>query len=247
MPKSAPNYFEVGGLEPLHDPTWHTATPAQRAAYLRVCRVLVLTEWDKQMAAGLGADGMKLAPIKMATRMRRHSAMGPADPNAPPLIPAHELSRTRSLVDARVIRAKIRVFWRFDPISGMRWGTILGYHRDGKGNLPKRNVFGLHDEARHRVLQAAYHWWAGYSRGKPTRMPVRPRPGQKAKPSVTILPEYEPKTGLKDGETLAMKPITADVAIGGHIYTMSKGAAADLLSAIGGGRFTGFRSYAGVK
>lgn len=236
-----PNYFTVDGLAPL-DPAWHAATVAQRAAYLRVCRVLVLNEWEAQTAAGIGANGKTLAPLKMATRLNRHSEMGPADPNAPPLIPAHRLSRTISLVDAKITGGVIRVFWKFDAISGMRWGTILNYHREGKGNLPKRDVFGLAPAAFERVKKQAHRWWSSYVRGLPVVMPTRRRGGKAARAAAAVLPAYEPKTPDATGRP-RVEPTTADVALGSDIYTMSKSAAAELLGAVRGGRFNGFRSY----
>jgi hypothetical protein len=239
-----PNHFTISGLEPIHDPTWHVASQAQRAAYLRVCRVLVLTEWDKQTAAGLDKDGAMLRPIKASTRKHRRSAMGPADPNAPPLQPAHELSRTRSLVDAKPVGMTIRVFWKFDPISGRRWSTILNYHRVGAGHLPVRDVFGLSQEARHRVLQAAYLWWAGYSRGLPVVFPVRPRPGRAARPPAAEQQQYRRREEWPHTATTAPNASrAANISIGGDIYTLSRSSAKELLGAIKGGQFTGFRSY----
>jgi hypothetical protein len=235
-----PNHFTISGLEPIHDPTWHVASQAQRAAYLRVCRVLVLTEWDKQTAAGLDKDGAPLRPIKASTRKHRRSAMGPADPNAPPLQPAHELSRTRSLVDAKPVGMTIRVFWKFDPISGRRWGTILNYHRAGAGHLPVRDVFGLSVEARQRVVKAAYLWWRGYAAGKPTLMPVRPRPGKLGREPMAIQPAYTPT-----GPTARRVPMkTQELSVGPDIYTTTKGDAEKLMGAAKTGRFTGFRTYA---
>jgi hypothetical protein len=238
-----PNYFTITGLAPTSDPLWRTAPVATRATYLRACRELVLSEWDRQTAEGLDRDGQPLARLKQSTIRHRRSAMGPADPHAPPLIPAHELSRTRSLVDGRVVGTAIRVYWRFDPVTGKRWGTILNYHRQGAGRLPARDVFGLAPEGYDRVLRQAHLWWAGYSRGLPTAMPIRPRPGKAARPGAARLPGYTPRA-------LPPRPIaarTAEVAIGGDIYTLSQGSAAELLAAIKGGRFTGFRSYAGAR
>src|SRR6185312_16069794 len=232
-----PIYFTVDGLEPADDPHWIHATKAQKAAFLRVCRVLVLTEWDRQTAAGLGANGRKLAPLE-----RRRSAMGPADPYAPPLQPAHELSRTRSLVDAKVIGLTIRVFWRFDPISGKRWGTILGYHRDGRGHLPRRNVFGLSAPRRRAVIKQAHLWWEGYSRRMATAMPLRPRPGKAARPPLAILPT--PVTANHPDQVASQ-----NLAIGETVLTVTGGTrgAAALLAAIKAGTFTGGKSYAGAK
>jgi hypothetical protein len=236
VPKE-PNYFTVAGLEPIHEHSWYVATQAQKAAYMRVCRTLILIEWDKQTAAGLDKDGNRLAPIKQSTRERRHSAMGPADPNAPPLQPAHELSRTRSLVDARIVGLTVQVYWKFDPVSGKRWGTILNYHRRGAGHLPVRDVFGLSPEARQRVLQAAYLWWAGYAKGLPVVMPIRPRPGKAGRKPVAIQPRYVPQK--PPARPIIQKAV--NISIGGDIYTTSAEGARNLMSLIKSGQFTGFR------
>lgn len=245
MPK-APINFTVKGLAPEHDPTWATATRRQKAAYLRVCRELVLTEWDKQTAAGLDKDGVPLAKLSPKTIKYRRSAMGAADPHAPPLQPAHELSRTRSLVDARIVGTTVQVFWKFDPISGKRWGTILGYHRDGKRHLPHRDVFGLSQEARQRVLQGAFHWWAAFSRGRPVAMPARPRPGKAARPAAAIQPPRERATPMLPTAPPPQPETSrtpANVTIGGDVYTGTKAAAAILLGAVKAGRPIKFRSY----
>lgn len=238
MPRRATN-FTVGNLEPIYDPTWYTAAPQQRATYMRAVRELVLAEWDRQTAAGLDKHGVRLAPIAESTRRHRRSAMGPADPNAPPLQPAHELSRTRSLVDARIVGTKIQVFWKFDPVTNKRWGVILGYHARGAGRLPVRDVFGLSPEAHQRVTQAAFLWWHAFSRGMPVVMPVRPRPSKAARPAAAIQPRYTPKRP----PTRPTPHKTSDVTIGGDVFTLSKSSAAELLGAIKSGQFTGFRSY----
>jgi hypothetical protein len=232
MPQSPIN-FTVSGLEPTHSPAWHYATREQKAAYMRAVRVLVLTEWDRQIASGIGANGKKLRALSPTTKRHRHSEMGPADPNAPPLIPAYGLSRTRSLVDARTDGYTVKVYWKFDPISGKRWGVILGYHRDGKGHLPKRNVFGLSAANRKRVLKAAHAWWEHYAAGRKITLPVRPRPGKAARPPVVHAPRV-PK-GPR-GETI-------NVTIGKDVHTMKRGAAAALLNATRAGQTVTFRSY----
>jgi hypothetical protein len=198
--------------------------------------------FDHQLAMGLDKDGVHMRALSPATLRHRRSAVGPADKFAPPLTPAHELSRTRSLLGARIEGSSIRVYWRFDHISGKRWGRILDYHRQGSTRLPVRNVFGLSPESRRHVLQEAHFWWLGFSRGLPVRSPRRRTTGAPARPSVAVQPAYQPKpqNALLHGSQPSK---VTNLTIGRDVYSMSSGSAGELFNAIKQGRFSGFRSY----
>lgn len=231
----AQNYFMVDGLAPVHDPRWMPSTPAQKISFFKVCRELVLQQFDLQLAAGIGKNGSGLTALKPKTIKYRKSAMGTADPNAPPLTPAHELSRTRSWVDARIMGNSIQVFWR------KGWGQILGYHRAGSKRLPVRDVIGLAESYRQVVVKQAHSWWNSFISGLPVRAPVRPKAGVPAQPIVAVQPDYVPKNVALHGTE---PPTTTNITIGGDIYSLSSGSAKELLEAIRTGKFTGFRSYA---
>jgi hypothetical protein len=229
----AKNWFLVEGLAPIHDPRWLKSTPGQKLAFFRVCRELVLQQFDLQLSRGIGQAGIGLVALSPKTIKYRKSKMGPADPNAPPLTPAHELSRTRSYVDARVMGNAIQVYWR------RGWGRILGYHRDGSRRLPSRDVIGLAPDYKQEVQKQAHFWWAAFIKGLPVRAPIRPKQGVPARPMVAVQPGYQPKQAVGPQPTT-----TTNVVIGGDIYSMSSGSAKELMGAIKAGTFTGFRSYA---
>ncbi len=232
--------FVVAGLEPSTDPRWRRAHPSGRAAFYRVCRELVLIAFDAQMAAGLDKDGMPFARLSPYTIRHRKSAMGRADPNAPPLIPAHTLSRTRSLVNARIEGTFIRVFWRWDEHTEANWGVILDYHRKGAGHLPIRNVFGLSPLSMASVKAQALAWWRAYSRGLPAVAPLRPIPGRPSRVVTAAVPEYEPKNRALHG---SRPSTTHQVSIAGATYTMSSGSLSEVIAAARAGTFSGFKSY----
>ena len=232
--------FVITGLGPSADPEWRYASPSARAAYFRIIKELVLIAFDAQLAAGLDKDGDPFFPLRPGTIKYRRSAMGPADPHAPALQPAHGLSRTRSLVDARVEGSWVRVFWRHDPLTGSTWGKTLDYHRRGAGPLPIRDVFGLSPESLASVRREGLTWWRAFAAGLPVRSPLRPVPGRAAKPVVAGVPEYKPKDRVLHG---TRKSTTHQVAIGGNVYTMSSGTTAEVMAAIKAGTFSGFKSY----
>lgn len=173
MPRAATG-FVVTGIEPT-DAAWKIATPAQRAAFMQEAKRIVLRAFDRQLAAGLDKAGRPLAKLKPGTIKHRHSAMGKADPGAPPLMPARGSSRTRSLVDGRVEGNTVRVFWRRDQF-GMPWGRVLSYHARGAGRLPVRDVLGLRPAAHAAVVAEARRWWAAYSGGIAIRPPLAIKP-----------------------------------------------------------------------
>lgn len=235
--------FLVTGLEPRHDPLWLRATAAQHAAYFRVVRELVLIEYDGQLAAGLDRHGRPMRALAPSTLAHRRSAVGPADRHAPPLSPAHELSRTRSLLDARVVGTGIQVFWRFDAITRKRWGLVLDYHREGNARLPVRDVFGLSPEARRSVLAQGHAWWSAFARGLPVRAPRRRSGGRPARPVAATRPAYvpEPRNATLHGSQPGK---VANLHLGDDVYSLSNGSARELFAAIKRGGFSGFRSYA---
>lgn len=147
------------------DPDFLRASPAVRAEVLRWLVVLGLKEKDHDLAAGLDAGGAALTPVSEATRKHRVSAMGPADPNAPALMPAYAVSRTRLLLEGEPTKKgdAAEFFWGFDAHTGGSWGEILGHHRDGIGaRKVKRDVIGLSAAGRARVRQELLSRWQAF-------------------------------------------------------------------------------------
>ena len=153
-------------IEPSHDPSWARASAATRRLLLRAARDIGLEEKRADIAAGLDAEGNPFAPLKPRTIKYRRSAMGTADKNAPPLIPAHALSRTSSLLDARAHADHVLFFWRFDAHTEGPWGRILHYHRIGAAALPVRDVFGLSPSCVARIKARVASWWDARRTGR---------------------------------------------------------------------------------
>ena len=131
---------------------------------------------DSELAAGLDKNGVPLIPIAPKTREYRDSAMGQADPAAPPLMPAYAVSRTRLLLTGETYGNGARFFWEYDPNTGDTWGRILDLHRRGigRGHRIKRDVIGLSPQSRAVVDQKLWDRWMAFKLAG-LRAPVRPR------------------------------------------------------------------------
>lgn len=124
---------------------------------------------DKELAAGLDKDGKPLRPILPETRKHRRSAMTPSgkgDPNAPPLTPGYQKSRTRSLLAGRPLTTHADFFWRFDPFTGDSWGVVLAAQAK-----MGRDVFGLSPAGTRWVQRQALAKWEAW---KAQHRPIHP-------------------------------------------------------------------------
>lgn len=150
--------IDEAAVAPTWDNAWLVAPGWVKVRFFEALVQVVLSEKDAELDAGLDRHGRKLQPLKLSTILHRHSAMGRADPLAPPLMPAHAMSRTRAWLTGKV---------EGDPDSGYRavfgwrqqWGTILGYHARGAGHLPVRDVIGLAPATMARIKARALNWW----------------------------------------------------------------------------------------
>ncbi len=184
MPRAFSFKINLRDVAPRGDPLWENADTKTRAEVLNWLVIYGLKEKDAELAAGLDRRGVPLAPIAASTRKHRKSEMGPADPNAPPLMPAYAVSRTRLLLQGRAVRDGAEFSWETDPISGKNWGIILGYHRRGRGRhghrIPKRDVIGISPQALQRVrsdITTRWSTWKMFGGKIPERMmPVVPPP-----------------------------------------------------------------------
>lgn len=155
-----PAGYAIRGIEPREVRT--AADPVRLMWWSWVVEEGLLAK-DRDLARGLDAFGDPLRPISPKTRRYRRSEMGPADPAAPPLMPARKLSRTRSLLAGKAFPTHAEFYWRFDAFTHDTWAKILTYHQE-KG----RDVFGIAPESLERVrLKCLARWRAWLRSGEP--------------------------------------------------------------------------------
>lgn len=98
--------------------------------------------------AGLDGWGRPLHALAPSTIKHRKSAMGEADPNAPPLIPAWERSRVISAFTSGWTwqklgqgRQKYVVIGAWENVFTTKKGVqFLPFHFRGEGHLPRRDL-----------------------------------------------------------------------------------------------------------
>lgn len=169
----ASTVFIIDGIEPVGDLAWQLADESTRRAFWKAVVAFGLKAKDAELAKGLDRYGRPLKPIARSTRKNRRSAMGPADPSAPPLMPAYGTSRTRLNLTGRAFKDHAEFFW----IDG--WGRILDIHRHGsRRGLPVRDVIGISPKALGKVAAWALAWWQDFKRSKGltarVQLPVAP-------------------------------------------------------------------------
>lgn len=200
--------FKISGIEPK---AVRTASLSDRIAYWTAVSVFVIEAKEEELIQGLDRYGNPMAELAEVTKKHRKSAMGAADPEAPPLQPAHGLSRTRSLFRAEPNQGARGVicWWTYDDVSGDSWGEILAYHRAGGPHLPPRDVIGLSPLMVFEVKSRAEDWWDAYLAG------------EVGEPELLLGP-------------------TSGIDIGGHHYDLQAGSAKDIEKAIEEGTFSGW-------
>jgi hypothetical protein len=196
--------YSIRGLEP----------PALRQgeglAFWSLVVPIALRAKDRDLARGLGANGEPLRPISEETRRHRRSAMTPSgrgDPNAPPLIPGWQKSRTRSLLTGKAYQDHAEFWWKFDARTGDSWARILEHQV-----IHGRDVFGLGPAAMRRVKAQSWEQWERVKKGKPLAPILRERILPLPKP------EYAGKRTLTDLDLMTQD---ADVLAGRHRGFMS--------------------------
>ena len=215
-------WIRGSGVEP---PGVRSAPTAQRKAFWTAVSGFVIEAKDAELKAGLDRDGNAMVELSEYTIKHRKSAMGPADPDAPPLTPAYGLSRTRSLFTAQAMSNATGVvcWWTYDRHTGDSWGEILKYHRDGTARLPVRNVFGLSNVSLARIKEQARLWWLGYQQGEPERSGGERsnKPGP-IKFQSTGWGRATPAAG-SGPSPLELRGGKIQVTLGNHVYTMQGG------------------------
>lgn len=164
--------FTIEGIAPLDIDLYGEHA---RREFWKAVVAFGLVAKDRELAQGRDRFGARLTPITPWTRRHRRSWTGKASPSAQPLTPAYAGSRTRVLLDGRATRTRAEFFWRADPVTGRPWGRILGYHRDGAGHLPERDVIGLSTQSEQWVKTQALTAWNRIRAG--SRAPKVERPG----------------------------------------------------------------------
>lgn len=226
------------------------APAAARADLCHALVVIALEEKDADLARGLGADGAALVPISERTRVHRRSAMGLADPDAPPLTPAWGLSRTRSFLvgEAAPNADGADFWWMWDAREDVPWGQVLDHHRQGLGRLPVRDVFGCGPACLGRIRARLTAWWLLYRKGQAPALvrqpPVPPEPPPKW--AWKAVKPYQPKFPEL---AVPKKPRrVSQLNVNGRVYTFGASAggkvsAAGLKRGVANGTFSGFHRW----
>lgn len=189
MPDVIGPFFAIRGIEPQEV---RGAAEDIRRDYWTAVAGFVVEVKDEELRRGLDKDGNPMAALAAYTIAHRKSAMGPADPHAPPLQPAHGLSRTRSLFTVEPTSAADGVFcwWKYDAITGFSWGEMLAIHRAGGRRLPRRDVIGLAPASLEKVKRRADAWWRVAKLGLTAqRMPERFKPRDLGWGKSVVLPD----------------------------------------------------------
>jgi hypothetical protein len=153
-------WLDWADVEPRDDPAWLWAGTALKGRFRREAAIIAASEWDKSRRKGLDRFGRALALISEHTYNNRRSAMGDADPDAPPLTPAYDLSRTRSFLRKRNTDRGVYFWWKYDPRVRRSWGVILGYHATGQvRGAPVRDVIGFSDAEKTAIKAHMRRWW----------------------------------------------------------------------------------------
>lgn len=158
--KRSEDGYSIYGLEP---PGLAESHGIFRKMFWRWVVEFGLKEKDRDLSKGLGADGKGLRPISPQTKRTRKSKMTPSgkgDPEAPPLIPGWQKSRTRSLLTGKAFEDHAEFWWKYDAYTGDSWARILEYQVD-----MGRDVFGLGPKALERTRRQAVARWDAYKKG----------------------------------------------------------------------------------
>jgi hypothetical protein len=151
-------WIKGADLAPEDDPAWLETGKAGREAFWREVAELAIAAYAVEREKGRDAVGKRLKALSKFTVENRESAMGAADPTAPPLIPAHGLSRTVSLLRYSLRPDGVWFYWAVDAHTGSTWGSILVMHRQGLF-VPKRDVIGMAKRVRNTIRAQALRWW----------------------------------------------------------------------------------------
>lgn len=154
-----PHSIKITGIAPADV---LAAPEPLRRQYWQIVVPIALKVKDKELAEGLDAHGDPLKPISAKTRKYRRSAMTPTgkgSPSAPPLMPAYQKSRVRSLLAGRAFASHAELYWRYDPFTGASFDVILNYQRE-----MGRDVFGISPDGMRQIQQQASVEWTKWKK-----------------------------------------------------------------------------------
>lgn len=189
-------------------------TRAELLIFWQGVSVIALEVKDRELAEGLDFEGKKLVPIKESTRKHRVSEMGKASADAPPLMPAFELSRTRAWLRASSDESGVTIYWA-GRSGKYAWRTILGFHARIDGYVrgaPVRNVFGISPKGYEEIRIRSLNWWVSSGRVRPggvtidTRLSPQPAGRKPGYPQKTVRGPSGSMTGFETIESSG--PIT---------------------------------------
>jgi hypothetical protein len=166
----AKSYFIVRWSPP---PDVAASPKAVKLRYWALATEVVLERKDRELEAGLAADGKPLGRPSERWLRRRRSRMTPVgtpgDPSAPLFQPGREISRVRSLLTGRGYDGYTKCWWRYDAFSGREWGEILAAWAEKKG--PRWNVVGLSPKGRKWCERETNRRWAATKEAPPANAP----------------------------------------------------------------------------
>ncbi len=120
--------YRIRGIEP---PDLDTRYPeATHKLFWSWVVDLGLKRKDYELARGWNKDGAPMKRLAPGSIKYRKSEVGPTDKHAPPLEPAHALSRVRSLLTGRPHANSAEFWWGFDSVSGESFARILRAQRE---------------------------------------------------------------------------------------------------------------------
>lgn len=122
--------FSLAGrdVEPL-DPYWPHLPASEHLAYYRILGEKARHRKLRELDAGVGVNGRRLASVKPESR--RDGGSGP------PLSPHNAASRFQRYLRVHVAVDRCVLYW------GYGWRKVVRGHRIGWGALPIRDVVGL--------------------------------------------------------------------------------------------------------
>lgn len=122
------------------------------------------------LLAGRDKHGRRFRKLSPHTVRFRKSAVGAADPKAPPLIPCYE--RSRLIANYRVTSfPRARGAWiilgAWEDVVSSKGVPFIGFHATGTRRMPRRDPTGVRPVGQQKISEALKTWlllkW-----GKPT-------------------------------------------------------------------------------
>jgi hypothetical protein len=154
------------GIQPP-DNTFRDSPEEVHRAFWRYIAQAGVARFRWRCNAGLDRHGAGLAGIAESTfrrgRWRSHTGRGNA--LNPPLSPALGRSRTEELIRGRGFIDHAEWYWLVDPVTGLHWGQMMLWHREGSGHLPVRDVIGWSRDDIAELRHLGQEWWYHFQHG----------------------------------------------------------------------------------